>query len=78
EQNPDAVFELSLDGDVMSVNGEAEGLLESTFEELKEVNFSQFLLGEEMKRVTDYFFETFKGFASTFETTIHLPNMKRK
>ncbi|MBN8192274.1 PAS domain S-box protein [Bacillus sp. NTK074B] len=78
EQNPDAVFELSLDGDVMSVNGEAEGLLESTYEELKEVNFSKFLHGEEMKRVTDYFFEAFKGFASTFETAIHLPNSKRK
>ncbi|MCC5803236.1 ATP-binding protein [Rossellomorea vietnamensis] len=78
EQNPDAVLELSLDGNVISVNGEAEGLLESTYEELKEVNFSKFLHGEEMKRVTDYFFETFRGFASTFETTIHLPNNKRK
>ena len=78
EQNPDAVLELSLDGNVISVNAEAEGLLESTYEELKEVKFSKFLHGEEMKRVTDYFFETFKGLASTFETTIHLPNNKRK
>ena len=78
EQNPDAVLELSLDGNVVSVNAEAEGLLESTYEELKEVKFSGFLGEEEMKRVRDYFFSTFKGLASTFETIIHLPNNKRK
>ncbi|PFA68350.1 PAS domain-containing sensor histidine kinase [Bacillus sp. AFS015802] len=78
EQNPDAVLELSLDGNVMAVNGEAEGLLESTYDELKEVNFGNFLDREEMKRVTGYFFESFKGLASYFETTIHLPNEKKK
>lgn len=78
EQNPDAVLELSLNGNVVSVNSEAEGLLESTHEELKEVKFSKFLDEVEMKRVTEYFFQTFKGWASTFETTIHLANNKRK
>ncbi|MFI8684320.1 ATP-binding protein [Rossellomorea sp. NPDC077527] len=78
EQNPDAVLELSLDGNVVSINGEAEGLLESTFEELKEVNFRKFLHDEEMKRVTDFFFESFNGLGSSFETIIHLPNNKRK
>ncbi|MFI8576231.1 ATP-binding protein [Rossellomorea aquimaris] len=78
EQNPDAVLELSLDGNVVSVNSEAEGLLESTYEELKEVKFSEFLDEVEMKRVTEYFFQTFKGWASTFETTIHLANNNRK
>jgi PAS domain S-box-containing protein len=78
EQNPDAVLELTLDGNVVSVNSEAEGLLESTHEELKEVKFSKFLDEGEMKRVTEYFFQTFKGWASTFETTIHLANDKRK
>ncbi|UXH42512.1 ATP-binding protein [Rossellomorea vietnamensis] len=78
EQNPDAVLELSLDGHVISVNAEAEGLLEFTHEELKEVKFSKFLDEEEMKRVTDYFFATFKGFASTFETMIRIGDNKGK
>ncbi|MGF3104248.1 ATP-binding protein [Rossellomorea sp. DUT-2] len=78
EQNSDAVLELSLEGKVVSVNSEAEGLLESTHEELKEVKFSEFLDEVEMKRVTEYFFQTFKGWASTFETTIHLANNNRK
>ncbi|WP_282137606.1 ATP-binding protein [Rossellomorea aquimaris] len=78
EQNTDAVLELSLDGNVVSVNSEAEGLLESTHEELKEVKFSKFLDEAEMKKVRDYFYQTFKGWASTFETTIHLANNNRK
>ncbi|MCA0150075.1 PAS domain S-box protein [Rossellomorea vietnamensis] len=78
EQNPDAVLELSLDGHVISVNAEAEVLLEFTQEELKEVKFSKFLDEEEMKRVTDYFFATFKGLASTFETKIHIGDNKGK
>lgn len=78
EQNPDAVLELSLDGHVISVNAEAEGLLEFTQEELKEVKFSKFLDKEEMKRVTEYFFATFKGIASTFETKIHIGDNKGK
>ncbi|WP_200908416.1 ATP-binding protein [Rossellomorea vietnamensis] len=78
EQNPDAVLELSLDGHVVSVNAEAEGLLEFTHDELKEVKFSEFLDEEEMKRVTDYFFATFKGLASTFETKIHIGDNKGK
>ncbi|CAN7564005.1 ATP-binding protein [Rossellomorea sp. LjRoot5] len=78
EQNPDAVLELSLDGHVVSVNAEAEGLLEFTHEELKEVKFSKFLDEEEMKRVTGYFFATFKGIASTFETKIHIGDNKGK
>jgi PAS domain S-box-containing protein len=78
EQNPDAVLELSLDGHVISVNAEAEGLLEFTHKELKEVKFSKFLDEEEMKRVTDYFFATFKGLASTFETKIRIGDNKGK
>ncbi|MEI2665246.1 ATP-binding protein [Rossellomorea sp. LJF3] len=78
EQNPDAVLELSLDGHVTSVNAEAEGLLEFTHEELKEVKFSKFLDEEEMKRVTDYFFAAIKGIASTFETKIHIGDNKGK
>ncbi|MCA1064205.1 PAS domain S-box protein [Rossellomorea aquimaris] len=78
EQNPDAVLELSLDGNVMYVNGEAEGLLESNHEDLKELKFSRFLDDDEMNRVKEFFFRTFKGSASTFETTVHSANGKRK
>ncbi|WJV30165.1 PAS domain-containing protein [Rossellomorea sp. AcN35-11] len=56
EQNPDAVLELSLDGNVMYVNGEAEGLLESNHEDLKELKFSRFLDDDEMNRVKEFFF----------------------
>jgi PAS domain S-box-containing protein len=78
EQNPDAVLELSLDGNVVSVNAEAEGLLEFTHQELEEVKFSKFLDDEELKRVREYFFFTFNGLASTFETKIHIGDYKRK
>ncbi|TMU84913.1 PAS domain S-box protein [Bacillus sp. BHET2] len=78
EQNPDAVLELSFDGKVISVNSAAEVMLESTHQELKEVKFSNYLDEEEMNRITGYFFESFKGIPSTFETTLYLGKKKRK
>ncbi|BCB02348.1 ATP-binding protein [Bacillus sp. KH172YL63] len=78
EQNPDAVMELSLDGKVRSVNSEAEGMLESTHEQLKEVKFSNFLNENEMKRVTNYFLGSINGIPATFETTIHLGEKNKK
>ncbi|WP_231893470.1 ATP-binding protein [Rossellomorea aquimaris] len=78
EQNPDGVFELNLEGNVVSVNKEAEDLLESTQEELKKVKFRTFLDESDIRLVTKHFRGIFLGKASKFETTIHLPNDKSK
>lgn len=72
EQNPDAVIELSLNGQVIYVNGEAEKLLESSMDRLKSVSFSQYLEKNELNLLKGHHSQTLKGVPSTFETTIHL------
>ncbi|MBM7649885.1 PAS domain S-box-containing protein [Bacillus ectoiniformans] len=78
ERNPDGVFEISLNGNVVSVNQEAEELLESSLEELREVRLRKFLDEEHIRRVTHHFIDGLKGKASRFEAKIHLPNNKSK
>ncbi len=76
--NPDGVFEISLNGNVVSVNKEGEELLESTQKELREVRLRKFLDEEDIRLVSKHFLETIKGKASKFETKIHLSNNKIK
>ncbi|SCC18633.1 two-component system, sporulation sensor kinase E [[Bacillus] enclensis] len=78
KHNPDGVLELDLKGKIMAVNPEAEALLESSQEELEDIQLRNFLKEEDIKVVTGHFIDTLSGKGSMFETNIHLAGEKAK
>ncbi|MEG9297599.1 ATP-binding protein [Mangrovibacillus sp. Mu-81] len=72
KHNPDGVFELDLKGKIMTLNPEAEALLESSQKELEDIRLGEFLDEEYVKIVTEHFIQTLSGKGSMFETSIHL------
>ncbi|MCA1056036.1 PAS domain-containing protein [Rossellomorea aquimaris] len=78
KHNPDGVFELDMEGKIMSVNPEAESLLEATQQELEAIELGRFLDEEDVKGVTDHFMQTLSGKGSMFETNIRTRDNKIK
>lgn len=68
--NPDCVLELNLEGNVVSINPEAEKLLGNNSDNLKGKNAKHLINWNEREKVSVFFIQSLKGEAVKFETTI--------
>ncbi|MGE8021229.1 ATP-binding protein [Peribacillus frigoritolerans] len=70
KHNPDCVLELNLEGNVVSINPEAEKLLGHHSENLKGKNANHLINWNESDKVAEFFQQSLQGEAVKFETTI--------
>ncbi|MBX9955487.1 PAS domain S-box protein [Peribacillus simplex] len=70
KHNPDCVLELNLEGNVVSINPEAEKLLGHHSDNLKGKNANHLINWNESDKVSEFFTQSLQGEAVKFETTI--------
>ncbi|KRF61991.1 PAS domain-containing sensor histidine kinase [Bacillus sp. Soil768D1] len=70
KHNPDCVLELNLEGNVVSINPEAEKLLGHQSDNLKGKNANHLINWNESEKVSVFFTQSLQGEAVKFETTI--------
>lgn len=75
-QNPDAVLELNREGEIMSINPEAEKLFEVKAELLKNKSGKNLLNLEEKDQLVSYFYQVLNKEVVKFETTIYIKGPK--
>ena len=75
-QNPDAVLELDREGRIISINPEAERLLEVKEESLKNKSGKILFQLDEKDQLISYFYQVLNKEAVKFETTIHIKEPK--
>lgn len=70
EHNPDAVFSLSLTGEILSLNSATEAMSGYRAEELIGKNFRNFVHPDEIDRTERFFLKTIKGEPQYLETAV--------
>lgn len=73
-QNPDAVFRVDLNGNILNVNKEATVLTGYSVNELTGLHFVQLLSGEEEGKIKKYFMKVLSGETKVIETTLRKEN----
>jgi two-component system, sensor histidine kinase and response regulator len=68
--NPDAVYSLDLDGRFLTANAAAEEMLGYRIEELRQKPFTDFVVGEDLEKVSRRFREAVRGVPQYYETAI--------
>ncbi|MFZ3589636.1 ATP-binding protein [Bacillus sp. DJP31] len=68
--NPDAVFEINMDGKFVSINPQGEKILGHEQNEIIGKSFVLYIIGEEFERTVGYFQKAISGESQKFETTV--------
>jgi PAS domain S-box-containing protein len=74
ENNPDAAYSLSMDGNILTGNSGLIKLLEIDPEQLSDLHFSKFFPPEELERIGGYFQNLLKGIPNEFRSRIITAN----
>ncbi len=74
ENNPDAAYSLSLDGNILTGNSNLIKLLEIEPEQLSNLHFSKFFPPEDLERIGCYFENLLKGIPNEFRSRILTAN----